>query len=231
MSTLRRPVVRHGWIAAAALAVAALSPTVAPATPSDASTAGPMPVVAFIGDSYAGGSHMGGNGAAGWPAIVSHDEGWTPMNVAVGGSGYTRTGSGTTTYGQRVAAVAARKPQGVVFAGSLNDRWSTPAQVYQAALAALRDERRELPQARLLVIGPFCPGSPSAAQLEIRDAVERAALAVRADWVDPISWFAGHRELIGGDGIHPTDAGHRFIAQRLEGELRSRHFVVPAAAY
>jgi len=29
-------------------------------------------------------------------------------------------------------------------------------------------------------------------------------------------WFSGSRErLIGPDGIHPTDAGHRYMAQRV----------------
>ena len=41
---------------------------------------------------------------------------------------------------------------------------------------------------------------------------------IGAVFVDPLAegWFSGasHR-LIGSDGLHPTDAGHRFIAKHV----------------
>ena len=36
-------------------------------------------------------------------------------------------------------------------------------------------------------------------------------------FVDPIAegWFVGRPDLIGADGIHPTDAGHAYMAARI----------------
>ena len=35
--------------------------------------------------------------------------------------------------------------------------------------------------------------------------------------MDPIAarWFAGRPELIGKDGVHPTDAGHAYMAAKI----------------
>jgi lysophospholipase L1-like esterase len=57
----------------------------------------------------------------------------------------------------------------------------------------------------------------------VRDIASREAAAVGATFVDPIAdrWFADAPALIGGDGIHPTDDGHRLMAQKLEPYLRS----------
>ena len=36
-------------------------------------------------------------------------------------------------------------------------------------------------------------------------------------FVDPIAqgWFVGRPDLIGDDGVHPTDAGHAYMAARI----------------
>mgnify|MGYP002623887115 CR=1 FL=1 len=38
-----------------------------------------------------------------------------------------------------------------------------------------------------------------------------------ATFVDPIAegWFVGRPELIGADGVHPTDAGHQYLADKI----------------
>jgi len=66
------------------------------------------------------------------------------------------------------------------------------------------------------VIGPpWVNGSPPASIVADRDVVQAAAQAAGATFVDPLreGWFTGpYASLIGSDGVHPTDAGHRHLA-------------------
>ena len=43
------------------------------------------------------------------------------------------------------------------------------------------------------------------------------AHAVGAEFVDPIAdrWFVDRPDLIGADGVHPTDAGHAYMADKI----------------
>jgi lysophospholipase L1-like esterase len=78
--------------------------------------------------------------------------------------------------------------------------------------------RRVAPAARLLVIGPPWPTADvPPAVLQIRDVLRMTAGIAGATFVDPIAegWFVGRPELIGRDGVHPTDAGHAFMADRI----------------
>ncbi|MDT4998170.1 MAG: hypothetical protein QOK12_275, partial [Mycobacterium sp.] len=40
---------------------------------------------------------------------------------------------------------------------------------------------------------------------------------IGATWIDPIAerWFVGRPDLIGADGVHPTDAGHAYMAGKI----------------
>jgi len=42
-----------------------------------------------------------------------------------------------------------------------------------------------------------------------------------AAFVDPIAegWFVGRPDLIGADGVHPTDAGHLYMAERIAPQI------------
>jgi lysophospholipase L1-like esterase len=174
--------------------------------------------VLVIGDSYTAGSAEGGNGSAGWPSIVQRtlqDEG---RNVvfdvrAAGGSGYTQDG-GT---GQRFGDLGAQSGEGyklIVVFGSRNDR-AAPEEVTAAAELPYRDVLSRAPDARLLIVGPpWVNANPPAFIEDDRDGVAAAAAALDARFADPRAdgWFADQRELIGGDGVHPTDEGHRYMA-------------------
>ena len=50
-----------------------------------------------------------------------------------------------------------------------------------------------------------------------RDILRDQARQVGATFVDPIAerWFFDNPELIGADGIHPTDAGHAYMADKI----------------
>ena len=52
----------------------------------------------------------------------------------------------------------------------------------------------------------------------VDEAVKAAALSVGLNYIDTLQarWFTGSASrFIGGDGIHPTDEGHRYIANLL----------------
>jgi lysophospholipase L1-like esterase len=204
--------------------LARLDAAEAAARASDAQNAD-VPVL-VIGDSYTAGSTEGGNGSAGWPAMVQRtlqDEG---RNVvfdirAAGGSGYTQDG----TSGQRFVDLAAQSAEGyklaVVF-GSRNDR-ATPEEVTAAAESLYREVLSRAPTARLLIVGPpWVDASPPAFIEDDRDGVAAAASALSARFVDPLSdgWFADRTELIGEDGVHPTDEGHQYMAELMVPLLR-----------
>jgi lysophospholipase L1-like esterase len=106
----------------------------------------------------------------------------------------------------------------VVFFGSRNDQGVDPTVLAGMAHDAFALARRLAPTANLLVVGPPWP-TPDVPPdvLQIRDVLRSQAQWAGASFFDPIlaGWFAGRPDLIGPDGVHPTDAGHTYMAQRL----------------
>jgi len=53
--------------------------------------------------------------------------------------------------------------------------------------------------------------------LALRDSLHDQARAMGAVFVDPLAegWFVGRPDLIGPDGVHPTDAGHAYLAEKI----------------
>ncbi|WP_018331180.1 SGNH/GDSL hydrolase family protein [Actinomycetospora chiangmaiensis] len=179
--------------------------------------------VAVIGDSISQGTKLGGTGRANWTAIVGAARGWRVTDVAVGGTGYVYASPGTQDFaaGQLDRAVAVR-PGTVVVQGSRNDGLTPLPQVSAAAADLYRQLQDRLPGVHLIVIGPVWSDGTITPSLEaLRDAVRTPALAAGATFIDPIgeNWFAGaagaQPPVIGSDGVHPTDAGHRLIADRV----------------
>ena len=81
------------------------------------------------------------------------------------------------------------------------------------------------PTAALLVIGPPWPTADVPASVTlIRDVLGADARTVGATFVDPIAerWFVGRPELIGKDGVHPTDAGHAYMADKIAPLIRAQ---------
>jgi hypothetical protein len=106
----------------------------------------------------------------------------------------------------------------VVFFGSRNDQNVDPAQLSILAYGTFALARRIAPSATLLVIGPPWPtADPPAEILRARDALQYQAGVAGATFIDPIaqSWFVGQPELIAADGVHPTDAGHEYLADQI----------------
>ncbi|WP_163723394.1 Rv0518 family GDSL lipase [Mycolicibacterium psychrotolerans] len=179
--------------------------------------------IAVIGDSYTTGSDQGGNGPQGWApqawqALSDHGIAVTPTVAAEGGAGYcTRGNRGSVFEDLTVRAV---KPNDalVVFFGSRNDMKVEPTRLSIAMYGTLKLARQIARSAKMLVIGPPWPtADPPPEVLRIRDVLSYQAELAGAAFVDPIAarWFVGRPELIGQDGVHPTDAGHTYMAEKI----------------
>jgi len=186
--------------------------------------------IAVIGDSYTTGGDLGGLGANGWTArawqLLTQPGRPVAADVAAeGGAGYgTRGNHGSVFEDLTVDAV---KPDDalVVFFGSRNDQGVDPTQLSILAWGTYQLARRTAPKARFLVIGPPWPtADPPDPVLRIRDALRYQARVAGATFVDPIAagWFVGRPDLIGKDGVHPTDAGHAYMADKIAPLIRAQ---------
>lgn len=171
------------------------------------------PRVVFIGDSYTGGSDMGGVGEANWTVVASDELGWRDCRFAVGGSGWTRGANGWT-YKARVDWAISMKPSLIVFSNGINDVRGDASLIGPAAadtLSYLRTLDADVP---VVVVGPMQIQDFSALYV-MNDGVAAAAAANGATYIDAIAggWFMGDsRSYIGSDGFHPTDEGHEYLA-------------------
>ena len=228
---------RRAWavIGAAVVAVLAFVVLNAPGLPAsgpDAAAPGttrPAPVrILVIGDSYTAGGREGGAGTAGWAHLVARDLAEAGRRVtlevaAAGGSGYVRTGPRHTTFVQLAQRTRSQRDL-VVFFGSRNDIAAAP-EVQAAAEAAFATVRAASPGAQVLVVGPpWVDAHPPDYIVADRDAVAAAARAAGVPFVDPMAegWFTGRAgTFIGKGSIHPTDAGHRYLADLIRPRIES----------
>ncbi len=200
---------------AAAVAVvlaATLWPSAPPARAAEPSR------IAVIGDSYTTGSGLRSWPEIAWDLLAQEGVEVAPDVAAEGGAGYGAPGHRGNVFIDLTAQAVRRGDELVVFFGSRNDEPVDPAALPQRAAAAFQLARLAAPGAKLLVIGPPWPSAePPAAVLSVRDTLRDEAEAAAATFVDPIAegWFVGHPDLIGPDGVHPTDAGHVFLAAKI----------------
>jgi lysophospholipase L1-like esterase len=179
--------------------------------------------VAVIGDSYTTGTDIGGLGPRGWTTQAWGDLATSRVPItadvgAEGGAGYGTRGNRGSLFEDLTARTVKPDDKLVVFFGSRNDQNVEPAQLSILAYGTFQLARRIAPSASFLVIGPPWPtANPPANIVRIRDALQYQAGIAGATFIDPIveRWFVGRPELIGADGVHPTDAGHEYMADKI----------------
>ncbi|OBI75619.1 GDSL lipase [Mycobacterium sp. E740] len=179
--------------------------------------------VAVIGDSYTTGSDEGGRDAKGWTTqawqILAGQGVATTADVgAEGGAGYGTRGNRGGLFEDLTTATVKPDDTLVVFFGSRNDEHVDPTQLSILVYGTFQLARRLAPTARFLVIGPPWPTADVPADvLRIRDILKYQADLAGATFADPIAarWFVDRPELIGRDGVHPTDAGHTYMAEKI----------------
>lgn len=179
--------------------------------------------VAVVGDSYTTGSNEGGEGNRGWTTLAWQSLARQGLSVradvaAEGGAGYGVRGNRGSVFEDLASRAISPDDQLVVFYGSRNDQPVEPALLSIMVYGVFQLARRTAPDARLLVIGPPWPtADPPEAITRIRDTLRYQARLANATFIDPLAerWFVDEPHLIGADGVHPTDAGHVYMADKI----------------
>lgn len=194
-----------------------------PVTVSPMTRETPIQRVAVIGDSYTNGTDEGGLGPQAWTVRAWQTLSRQGISVAAdvaaeGRAGYDTVGNRGSVFRNLVARAVRPDDTLIVFYGSRNDREVPPERLAEAVRDTLLQARRTAPQARLLVIStPWPTADVPPDILGIRDVLATQARIVGASFVDPIAarWFVDQPWLIGSDGVHPTDAGHAYMADNI----------------
>ena len=175
-------------------------------------------VIAYIGDSYTSGSFMNDGPESLWTSKVEGD--FVPFRLAAGGTGYVSASEGGAP--KSFVGQAARVPDDsniVIFLGSRNDGQVDYETIRTAALKAFSQASANAPSATIVVIGPvWTNATPPTGVVEASRAVGDAARTAGLLFVDPLAekWFAEMPGLIGSDGVHPTNAGHLYLAEKIQ---------------
>lgn len=179
--------------------------------------------IAVIGDSYTTGSNEGGLGPKGWTTLAWQNLSGRGVKVnadvaAEGGAGYVVRGNRGGIFRDLTARAVKPDDSLVVFFGSRNDKDADPLAMAFMTRDALGLARQLAPSAKLLVIGPpWINADVPPNMYRIRDILRDSARDAGAEFFDPLEagWFFDRPDLIGGDKIHPTDAGHAYMADKI----------------
>jgi lysophospholipase L1-like esterase len=203
----------------------------APARPYQTTARGtPIDHVAVIGDSYTTGTDEGGEGQNTWTdrtwlTLARQGVQISPDVASEGRAGYVVRGDHGSVFEDLTWRAVHPDDALVVFFGSRNDQAVDPAQMAGMAHDTFDLTRRIAPSSKLLVIGPPWPtADPPFDVLYVRDILSSQAYDAGATFIDPISegWFVGRPDLIGPDGVHPNDAGHAYMADKIAPLIRAQ---------
>ena len=186
--------------------------------------------IAVIGDSYTTGTDEGGQGPLSWTSrawlLLASQGAKVDADVAAeGGAGYGIRGNQGSLFEDLTTRAVDRDDVLVVFFGSRNDQPVNMAQYPSIVSDTFQIARRAAPKAKFLVIGPPWPtADPPPEVFALRDTLRAQARTVGAVFIDPLAegWFVGRPDLIGPDGVHPTDAGHAYMAEKIAPLIRSQ---------
>lgn len=173
------------------------------------------PTAVFLGDSYTQGVGLA-NIRDDYAYVTADALRWRAVLDAAGGTGYV---NGGPCHGQqfsaRVPQVVAAHPAYVVVQGGLNDYRISRSKVTDAAQRLYAQLRKQLPDTRVVVVGPHPVPKVHSVQPVI-DALRTAAATTHVAYIDTSAWPLS----FGSDGIHLTAEGHRTYGQRLADAIR-----------
>ena len=195
-----------------------------------AQDAAQRPTAVFLGDSFTEGA--GGSRHGGYVDTAGRVAGLDALPAGMGATGIVNDyggEGGRVKFGDRVSTdVIPFAPEVVVIAGGINDRLLvadgtvTPSQ-YRAEYDALIAEiKAGLPGAKIVVLGPFCPGTPSsyAGMTQVRDLNREAAQAAGVPFIDAFYFTdADKARYTSADGYHLNDAGYEYLGKKLGADL------------
>lgn len=220
-----------------AVAVIAMTALVLRPAPSEPVAQAEGPYAAGSGD----GAHvlvLGDSWTYG-QAATQREHGYAYRLAAIGGwqvtvagepaSGYLRAGVWGRTYGERIDLLdPALEPELIVVQGSINDR-RLGADGYRSAVVDAWDALADrFPDAQILVLGPapqVLPVEKATARID-RDLAELAEARgwpyvspIADEWITPDNYLdVIDTSAKGAD--HPSDAGHRFLAEQVAAAVR-----------
>ena len=183
----------------------------------------PSPLLAVIGASFSAGVGAGGQHRA-WPEDLAKTLHWRLVLSADPGAGYVNRGSGRRGPLARLAArlhLGRASPTLIIIQGGHDDIGRPPSLIRERVQSLVARIHRQAPHSLLAVLTVFARGNrPSAAAMATDRAI--VAAARRADPAilvfDPLA--DGWHFPRGGDHLHPTAAGYRWIARDLAADLR-----------
>lgn len=235
----RRP--RSFWLLNAGLAVVgvlaamlvalALQPKQSPASPVHYTPPAPKPYAVFFGDSYFNGAD-GVGPLQTYAYLTGAALGYDTVIAGHGGTGYlarepVKNGAPPYPDQLRQSYYFSGFPRAavrlVVLEGGINDPGRSLQAEQSAAAVVIRQLHDDFPAARMVVIGPAAPTGVVTPALRVNIAgIRAAAEAAHLPFVDESRWItqSNRSSVIDSHGVHPSVAGHRYLATRLKGALR-----------
>jgi lysophospholipase L1-like esterase len=195
-----------------------------------------------FGDSLSDGSAQNtGAGAGTWFARAARLMGATDAwEQARGGTGYITPGSYATLADRVNADVIAWAPDRLIVWAGYNDNGGNQTTIGTAAASLYAAIKSGLPSCQVYVIGCWSATATPATSVSNTDATLRtAAAAAGFPFISPLTgscydatgtlvathgpWINSGNiaAYIGGDNIHPTDAGHIYLSRRITAALRA----------
>jgi lysophospholipase L1-like esterase len=184
---------------------------------------GAAPVLAVVGASFAAGVGAAGP-HMGWPYLLARLEGWRVIVSADPGAGFLNPGAHRLGPLARLVGrldLARLNPSMVIVQGGYNDVGRSPAAVASQVAALFGSIRRSAPHARLGLVSVFSVGAgPTRTAVALDRTIIAAARKADPAVVvfDPLAERWVFPRI--GDDLHPSPAGHAWIAARIEQDLR-----------
>jgi lysophospholipase L1-like esterase len=192
--------------------------------PARESRGSARPLLAVVGASFSAGVGAGRPSDA-WPEDLARIMHWRLAVSADPGAGYVNPGAGHRGPFSRLAArlhLARTDPQTIIIQGGHDDIGRPLPLIKQQVESLIAMIRRVAPRARLAFLTVFPRGGAPSGPAWATDQAIVAAARHADPAIEVFDPLAGHWHFPRiGDHLHPTPAGHRWIAERLAAGLRS----------
>lgn len=196
---------------------------VAAAAPGPTPPDRPQPLLAVIGASFSAAVGADSRGNA-WPEVLARTLGWRLAVSADPGAGYVNPGFGHRGPFARLAAnldLRRLHPSVVIVQGGHDDIGEPPSMVSERVTQLIQQVRAASPRSKVDILSVFTTGDrPSPAAVATDTAIVTAARQADPEVTvfDPLTAHWRFPRI--RDQLHPSPAGHRWIADQLMRMIR-----------